>query len=86
MTIKGAFVVASVAGLFASMAPLTASADKTGAEVKCDGVNACKGKSGCKSAKNDCAGKNGCKGQGFMKTTAKDCKAKGGTVDTAMAK
>lgn len=54
--------------------------DKT-AKVHCEGINDCKGKGSCKSAKNDCAGKNGCKGQSFAYTASADeCKTKGGTV------
>ena len=62
----GLFAVASV-GYAASHAG--AAADK----VKCEGVNACKGKSECKSAKNDCKGKNACKGQGFTEMSKADC-------------
>lgn len=39
----------------------------------CMGANACKGKSACKTAKNDCAGKNGCKGSGFTASSKEDC-------------
>jgi hypothetical protein len=77
MTVKGALVAASVAGLFAAAAPLVASA-KDDAKVKCMGVNECKGKGACKSAESSCAGKNECKGKGSMSMTDKDCKAKGG--------
>lgn len=80
MNMKGALVAATVAGLFASLSPVAASADKKGDEVKCEGVNACKGQGACKGASNACAGHNGCKGQGFVKTTSKDCQAKGGKV------
>jgi hypothetical protein len=50
------------------------------AKVHCGGVNACKGQSGCMTAKNACAGRNGCKGQGYVELTADDCQAKGGKV------
>jgi hypothetical protein len=80
MTMKGALVAASVAGLFASAFPLVASADKAADNVKCMGINACSGKGSCKSANNACAGKNGCKGKGITATTSADCKAKKGTV------
>ena len=85
MTMKGALVAASVAGMFASAMPLIASADKTADEVKCEGANACKGKGACGGAGHDCAGKNACKGKGVIKTTAADCKAKGGKVAAAAA-
>jgi len=49
--------------------------------VQCVGANGCKGKSECKSAKNDCKGMNACKGQGWVtKASAAECKAAGGTV------
>ena len=79
MTMKGALVAASVAGLFASAFPLVASA-KTTDNVKCMGINSCSGKGSGKSANNACAGKNGCKGKGITATTSADCKTKGGTV------
>jgi hypothetical protein len=50
------------------------------AKVHCSGINACKGQSGCKTAKNACAGQNGCKGEGYTELTAEECQAKGGKV------
>ena len=81
MTIKGAVVAATVAGLFAAGAPLVAHAK--GGKVMCSGVNECKGKGACKSASNDGKGKNDCKGKGVMKMSDKDCTAKGGTAAAA---
>jgi hypothetical protein len=49
--------------------------------VKCVGVNDCKGKGSCKSAKNDCKGQNACKGQSFAELTEKACLEKGGKVE-----
>ncbi len=79
MSIKGAMIAAGVAGMFAAMTPMVASA-KGDADVKCAGVNACKGTGACKAATNECKGANGCKGKGWTSMSAKDCKAKGGTV------
>ena len=84
MTTKGAFVAAAVAGLFTVGAPLAASAKD--AKIHCAGVNACKGKGGCKGADNDCKGKNGCKGKGWMSMTEKKCTDKGGAVAPEPAK
>jgi len=50
------------------------------AKVHCGGINACKGQSGCMTAKNACAGQNGCKGEGYIELTAEECQAKGGKV------
>lgn len=51
--------------------------------VRCVGVNDCKGKGSCKSARNDCKGQNGCKGQSFSELTQKECDARGGKVEKA---
>lgn len=81
MKTSGKFVAAAVAGLFLAAPAMAQAADKEApAKVKCGGVNACKGKGGCKSADNDCKGKNGCKGKGFTEMSEKKCKAKKGTV------
>jgi len=79
MTIKGAMIAASVAGLFSMGAAGVASAKQTD-EVMCSGVNGCKGQSACKGANNACKGQNGCKGQGNAKMSKADCLAKGGKV------
>jgi hypothetical protein len=50
------------------------------AKVHCGGINACKGKSECKTATNACKGQNSCKGKGFVSTTKEECDEKGGTV------
>ena len=80
MSIKGAMIAASVAGLFAMGASGVASAKSGEDEVMCDGVNSCKGTGACKGVHNACAGQNGCKGQGHMKMSKEDCKAKGGKM------
>ena len=51
---------------------------KKRAEVKCSGVNACKGRGDCATATSECKGHNSCKGKGWVKASAKDCKLKGG--------
>ena len=51
------------------------------ANVKCMGVNACKGQNACKTAANACKGQGGCKGQGFLMMSAKECAAQGGKVE-----
>ena len=52
------------------------------AEVKCSGINSCKGTSACATATSACAGQNSCKGKGWIKASKADCDAKGGTVIT----
>jgi hypothetical protein len=79
MTTKGALIAAAVAGLFSTAVPVVASGADKG--VRCDGGNACKGKSECHSATRSCAGTNACKGKGWISAKdEKECKDKGGTV------
>ena len=63
----------------AAAAPAAGQPEKV-AKVHCGGVNACKGQSGCMTAKNACAGQNGCKGEGYIELPADECQAKGGKV------
>jgi outer membrane biogenesis lipoprotein LolB len=53
------------------------------AEVKCSGINSCKGTGACASATHACAGQNSCKGQGWVKASKADCEAKGGKIITS---
>jgi hypothetical protein len=50
------------------------------AQVRCSGVNECKGKGECGGATTSCAGTNECKGKGWVLASDKDCKSKGGKV------
>jgi uncharacterized membrane protein len=50
------------------------------AQVRCFGINSCKGQSFCASAKNACAGQNTCKGQGWLRVSREECSAKRGRV------
>ena len=71
---------AAPAGDTAAPAAGTPAQPEKVAKVHCGGINECKGKSGCATAKNACAGQNGCKGQGYVELSAEDCQAKGGKV------
>ena len=79
--ILGAAIAGLVSGgaLFAPKEALAKS--KKTDDVKCFGVNACKGKSACKTASNDCKGQNGCGKKGVMLMSAKKCAKKGGTTE-----
>jgi hypothetical protein len=79
-TLSGAALAVAAAGLFMSQAAVPAAAADE-ATVHCSGVNSCKGKSECSTAKNGCKGQNSCKGQGWLPLTEKVCKAKGGVVE-----
>jgi hypothetical protein len=79
---KGAAIAAAVATMFASGARAGGEGKKgEKSEIKCAGVNSCKGTGSCSSKDNSCSGQNGCKGKGWIHTaTEKECKDKGGTV------
>jgi hypothetical protein len=76
---RGAMIAALAVGLLGTGAPVVASAADA-AKVRCQGINACKGKGSCHSAANACAGQNSCKGKAWIETTEKECKDKGGKV------
>ena len=81
MTLKGKLIASAVAGLFSMMAaPAFAAEEKDTDQVKCGGVNSCKGTGACGGAAHGGAGKNGCKGQGWVKSSRKECTDKGGKV------
>ncbi|MEW6433081.1 MAG: hypothetical protein AB1730_16380 [Myxococcota bacterium] len=81
---KGVMLASAVASLFASAALAADKAPKKDAkgtapaEVRCEGVNECKGKGACGGATHGCAGQNECKGKGWVVMSEKECKAKGG--------
>ena len=72
--LTGIALAAAAAGMFATAGIGSAFAAEEG-KIHCEGVNACKGKSDCKSATNACKGENACKGKGFVAMSDKDCKA-----------
>lgn len=77
----GESIAIAALSLFVASSPsLADTGNEKSAEIKCSGINACKGKGSCASAKNDCKGQNGCKGQGWVITSAKACKDQHGTV------
>lgn len=74
--------LATAAALTFVTAPITSTiASAASSKVNCYGVNSCKGKSSCKTAKNECKAMNSCKSQGIMKKTAKQCAKLGGTTE-----
>ena len=76
MLIAGAATALILAGNVSARAD-----EKTGGDVHCAGINACKGQGGCAGADNSCKGKNECKGKGFVKVSSADeCVKKGGKV------
>lgn len=83
-TTKGLMLLTAVASLAASAAdkPSTKATKpaKEAAEVRCEGINECKGKGECGNAEYSCAGNNACKGKGWIVVSAKECKEKKGKV------
>ena len=74
-------IATAAAALFSvASVPVAFAAEEEGS-VKCSGINACKGQSGCKTAESACAGQNSCKGKGWIKAaSAEECESKGGTA------
>ncbi len=76
---RSAFTIATAAaGLFAAATPGISTAEE--ANVQCYGVNACKGKSSCKTPGSACKGQNACKGQGFVSVSRGVCEQLGGEI------
>ena len=75
--INSSFAVAAAAAAMFALSPMAVSA---GDEIKCMGVNACKGHSACKTADSACKGKNSCKGHGFVLVSEQACADLGGDV------
>ena len=74
--LAGLAIAASAAALLVAGCANTgtgASAGATSAKVLCEGANACKGLSDCKTANNACAGQNECKGLGVVSLTSDQC-------------
>lgn len=81
---KIAGVIATAAAVAFVTAPLTSTMTQAAHhhhKIKCYGVNSCKGKSACKTAKSSCKGKNSCKGQGYLMKSEKHCKKLHGSTE-----
>ncbi|HXS90856.1 MAG TPA: hypothetical protein VN705_15985 [Steroidobacteraceae bacterium] len=69
----GMALATAAALLFGSVAVTTVHAED--AKMKCQGGNACKGKSACSTATSACQGQNSCKGKGYVMLTKAECDA-----------
>lgn len=77
---KSGVALAAAAFTLAITGVAFTTAPAQAAQVKCSGVNACKGQGACKGASNACKGQAACKGQGWINASAENCKAWGGKV------
>ena len=78
--ISGAAIATVAAGMIMAGGQAVASEGAAEAKVHCYGVNACKGKTACKTADNACKGQNACKGSGWMPMSEAACTEAGGKV------
>jgi hypothetical protein len=69
----GMALATAAALLFGSVTVTPALAED--GKVKCQGGNACKGKSACATATSSCQGQNSCKGKGYVMLTKGECDA-----------
>jgi len=80
--LSGSAVASAAAALLMSGFTVPAQAESEGAEanVKCSGINSCKGSSACATANNSCKGMNSCKGSGWLEVSKEECESKGGKI------
>lgn len=81
---KGLAIAAVAAVLFTSSAHAFTTGDVAQAaagQVKCYGVNACKGLGSCGTPNyNNCKGMNACRGMSWLWWDAQSCTQSGGTI------
>jgi len=81
MDAKSFSIATAVALLFITGGVVANANEGTKAvQVRCAGINSCKGQSFCETAKNACAGQNACKNQGWLEVSRKECLTKGGRI------
>jgi uncharacterized membrane protein len=77
MTKRSAVLAAAAAAIFVTGGATTAAATDHEGEKKihCEGVNGCKGQSGCATDHSACNGQNECAGKGWVEMTSDECEA-----------
>jgi hypothetical protein len=81
MNAKSLSIATIVALLFITGGVVANASEGAGSvQVRCSGINSCKGQSLCATAKNACAGQNTCKGQGWLKVSREECSSNGGQI------
>jgi len=77
MTRRSAVLAAAAAAIFVNGAATQAMASgdhhEGGDQIKCQGVNSCKGHSECATDTSSCNGKNECAGKGWIKMSPEEC-------------
>lgn len=77
--VSGAALAVAAASFMGAASMATISAPAIAADnVKCHGVNSCKGHNDCAGEGNSCKGMGSSKGQGFLIMSAEKCAEKGG--------
>jgi len=80
--LSGAALATAAAGIFLSGAIAAAAPAAAPVKVRCFGVNACQGKSQCKTAAAQ-KGENACQGKGLLFLTEEQCRERGGRLEEA---
>jgi len=81
MNTGGLLLASAVAGLMMAAGVVGTAAAGEKEEVRCYGVNKCKGTGDCGGKGHSCAGENACKGQGYLKMDEDTClKIQGGRL------
>lgn len=78
---RNLLLASAVAGMLGATALVPAAQAEGGDQVRCYGVNKCKGVGDCSGKGHSCAGKNSCKGQGYLMIDKDTClKIQGGRL------
>jgi uncharacterized membrane protein len=82
MKVNKGMLIASAAAVLVLSGAVQAKAEEKAADenVKCAGINECKGHGACAGPNSSCAGANSCKGQGVVMVPKAECEQKGGKV------
>ena len=75
---SGLAIASAAAAIFAATPMMASAAKAKQVDIKCTGINGCKGQGACKSKSNACAAQNACKEKGWIHGTEKQCKDMGG--------
>ena len=83
---RGAAIAAAVGVVFAAgyEAVRSSAPEGSGGNVRCFGINSCKGTTACSTRWNACNGQNECKGKGWISVgSVEECRERGGELLSA---